>query len=307
MPSESPKSVRSIGPCNVFPLPLRRYLARLLVAAGVLLGAASWSHAIEVDSFTAPYQDIDVAAGDMGIIQSIAIKEGERVTAGQRLAGLEAAVLEATLEIAKSAMESRGRLESATEEWKLQSEMLVKLEELHRRQHASRQEVERAQAQVRISAASLKAVREEYQVKALEYERARVQLERRQLRSPIDGIVTRIFKDQGEFVSPSDPVILKIVQLDPLLVVFLVPAKSVQQLSVDQTVDVRIGTTEITECIVEFVSPTPDPQSGTTRVRVRIPNPKELLPSGAACRLILHDELGPFPGLADQAPNVRGR
>jgi multidrug efflux pump subunit AcrA (membrane-fusion protein) len=40
---------------------------------------------------------------------------------------------------------------------------------------------------------------------------------------------------------------------------------------------------------VEFVSPTADAQSGTVRVRVRIPNPGETIPSGVTCRLLLAD------------------
>ena len=135
-----------------------------------------------------------------------------------------------------------------------------------------------------------KAVREELEVKTLEHERARVQLERRRLRSPIDGIVTRILKDRGESVLLSEPVILKVVQLDPLLVIFLVPADLARNLAVDQTVPVRIA--EIAKAAqgkVEFVSPTIDPQSGLTRVRVRLPNPEERLPCGATCYLILTD------------------
>ena len=110
------------------------------------------------------------------------------------------------------------------------------------------------------------------------------------LRSPIDGIVTRILKDRGESVLLSDPVIVKVVQLDPLLVIFLVPADQARDLAVEQTVDVRIADiARTTQGEVEFVSPTTDPQSGLTRVRVRLPNPEERLPCGATCYLILAD------------------
>jgi RND family efflux transporter MFP subunit len=201
---------------------------------------------------------------------------------------MDAAVLEATLDIAKSIKESRGRLESALEELQLQTKMVGKLAELHTRQHASRQELERARAQQRIAEAHLKAVREELAVKTLEYRRAQVQLERRRLKSPIDGIVTRILKDRGESVSLSEPVIVKVVQLDPLLVVFLVPADLTPQLESGKQVNVKFAdTAQIVKASVEFVSPTTDPQSGLTRVRVRLPNPKEQLPCGATCYLLL--------------------
>ena len=138
------------------------------------------------------------------------------------------------------------------------------------------------------------------EVRALEYERARLQLERSRLTSPIDGIVTRIFKNHGEFVSPNDPIVLKVVQLDPLLVVFSVPAKRGRELTMGQTVNVRLADSQnLVQGAVEFVSPTADPQSGTTRVRVRIPNPQERLPCGALCFLVLAE--------ASETPASRAR
>jgi RND family efflux transporter MFP subunit len=267
------------------------HFARRLAICGLWIGLASSSPGTEIQGFTEPYQDIDVAAADMGIVETITVKEGDRVTEDQILVRMDAAVLEVTLEIAKSIKESRGQLESAIEELELQTKMVGKLAELRARQHASRQELERAQAQMRIAQARLKSVQEELKVKTLEHERARVQLERRRLRSPINGIVTRIMKARGESVLLNDPVILKVVQLDPLLVIFLVPAEQARALTNGNTVNVRIAEpAQVTPGKVEFVSPTTDPQSGLTRVRVRVPNPEERLPCGTTCYLILSDK-----------------
>lgn len=275
---------------------IHRFAYWLVFAA--LVGQPVRAGGVEIDGFTEPYYDIEVAAAEVGIIDEIAVKEGDQVVVGQLLAQLDTDVLEATLNIARTAMESRGRLDSAIEELALQTEIVDKLEQLLLKQHASFQEVERAAAQKRIADAQLRAVQEEQEVKMLEYERARLQLERRRLTAPINGIVTQIFRDPGEFVSPSSPVILRIVQLDPLLVVFLVPAEVSRGLKVDQPVSVRIERSPVVEGNVEFVSPTADPQSGTARVRVRIPNPQAKLPSGAPCRLLLTDTSAPLSGAA---------
>ncbi len=272
----------STFPCN--------HLARLLGLCSLCVGWASSLSAAEIQGFTEPYQDIDVAAAEMGIVETVSVKEGDRVLADQILVRMDAAVLEVTLEIARTIKESRGRLESAKEELELQTKIVGKLKVLRSRQHASSQEVERAQAQERIAAAHLKVVREELEVKTLEYQRARIRLERRRLRSPIDGIVTRILKDRGESVLLNDPVLVKVVQLDPLLAIFLVPADQAQALTRGNTIDVRIAKTGMTRGEIEFVSPTADPQSGLTRVRVRLPNPDERLPCGATCHLILDDQ-----------------
>jgi len=74
--------------------------------------------------------------------------------------------------------------------------------------------------------------------------------------SPIDGVVTRVYKDAGEFVSPNDPIIVKVVQLDPLLIVFSVPVAEARKLAAEATVKVRIESAEKpVEGVVEFVSP----------------------------------------------------
>lgn len=268
-----------------------RHLARLLAMCALLTGWVSFSSATEIQGFTEPYQDIDVAASDMGIVEEILVKEGDRVTRDQLLVRMDAEVLEVTLRIAGRLKEARGRLEAATEELELQTKMVSKLKQLRSRQHASHQELERAQTQMRIAEAQLKETKEELEVKTLEHERARVQWERRRLRCPINGIVTGVFKDRGESVLLSDPVILKVVQLDPLLVIFLVPADQARTLKHGQKVNVRIAEyQDKTKGTVEFVSPTTDPQSGLTRVRVRLPNQGELLPCGATCYLLLDDE-----------------
>jgi RND family efflux transporter MFP subunit len=246
-----------------------------------------------IDGFTEPYQDIDVTAAEMGSIIRIDVKEGDRVKTSQLLAQLDDEVLRASLDIAKANMEFQGRLESSIAEFDLQNDLLVKLNDLLARKHATPQEVERTLSQKNIAEARVKAIREELAVKSLEYNRILSELKRRKIFSPIEGIVTRIYKDPGEFVSPSDPMVLKVVRLDPLLVIFSVPAEMANTMQVDQAVKVQVAKDkQVVEGIVEFVSPTIDPQSGSTRVRVRIPNPSETIPSGTKAQLVVSGEPG---------------
>jgi RND family efflux transporter MFP subunit len=264
-------------------------MSRLLSMSLLFLASfALESRALDIDGFTEPYRDIDVGAPEMGQIIALEVREGDRVTKGQVLARLNDEVWNASLEVARVAMESAGRLEAAQVELRLYQEMLDKLELLLQRHHATPQEVDRALTHRDAAEARVRVAQEELLVRAQEYERARAQLEQRRVLAPLAGVVTQVYRDAGEFVSPSDPMVVKVVQLDPLLVVFSVPVDEVHRLKVDATVSVRIETIdEPLQGTVEFVSPTADAQSGTTRVRVRIPNPGEQIPSGANCRLLL--------------------
>lgn len=132
------------------------------------------------------------------------------------------------------------------------------------------------------------SVREDLEIKQLEFRRIEAQLEQRSIRSPISGIVSEVTKDAGEFVSPSDPVVARVVQLDPLLVVFSVPLQHRNAFHQDQTVPLQLGYADMTaQGTVEFVSRTTDTSNSSIRVKVRLPNPNGEYQSGERALLRL--------------------
>jgi RND family efflux transporter MFP subunit len=240
----------------------------------------------EIEAFTEPYADIELAASEMGILTRIDVKEGDVVKIGQEIASLDDSVLQATLKVAIASKDAQGSLESAQADLDNRIADLEKLQALRERNHASQNEVDRAATDVRVAKARLLAVREELEVKRLDCERIRAQLNRRQIRSTIDGVVTETYREEGEFVSPSQPTVARVVQLDPLKIIFSVPAERRAEVVHGQTVNVSIGATqeaqrETAQAVVEFVSPTADGGSGTFRVKVRLPNPNGHWQSGA--------------------------
>lgn len=252
----------------------------------------------ETDGFAEPYRELELAASEMGTISKLSVKEGDVVEAGQILASLNDDVLLASLDLAKEAMSAKGKLNSATAELELQRERYKKMVGLRTRRHASQVEVDRAATQLEIAEAQFQAVKEELRLKAIEHRRIQAQLEQRRIKSPISGIVIRVHKDEGEFVSPTDPVVVKVVQLNPLLVVFSIPKEDARELHKNQEVPVYFGDLEV-QGVVEFVSPTADAQSGTTRVKIRVPNHDLALQSGDACRLNAETPDAPIASSSD--------
>ena len=169
-----------------------------------------------IKAFTEPYRSIDIAASETGILSKLYVKEGDQIEAGVLLAKLNDDVLAASLAVGKETTESEGATKSAMAELKMQQDRFNKLNGLFQRRHASQTELDRAQSQLEIATAKVESVQDELRVKKLETKRIEAQLEQRRLRTPINGVVTEIFKDEGEFVSPSDPVVMTVVQLNPL-------------------------------------------------------------------------------------------
>jgi RND family efflux transporter MFP subunit len=273
-------------------------LSVALLAAAAL---AAPVRAADVEGFTQPFQEIDVPAADTGVIEELLVAEGERVAAGQLVGKLDCELLTATLEIADASRNALGRKQSAEAELRLQADRLEKLRQLLQEGHASQEEVDRTAVAREVAEAELLSVIEDLKVRELEHRRILVQIEQRMLRSPIDGVVARIHKDAGEFVAPNDPVILRIVQLDPLLAVFAVPARAAENLDAGAEAVVSVGNRSARHTgVIETLSPVIDAQSGTLEVKVRLPNPDGALRSGERC--ILHLAAPPVPTRTTAAP-----
>lgn len=248
------------------------------------------ARATDVEGFLEPYSVIEVAASDTGLLSQLNVRLGDRVIAGQAVASLDTNEWEAKVRVSKAEKEMVGEIEYAKSEVALQRAIVEKLQKLQSRQHASEHEMERAQTQLRIAEARLTSALEQSKISAMQFDLAEIALAKRHLHSPIDGIVTEIFRDRGEYVSLNEPTVLKIVQLDPLLVVFSVPVASTTELEQGQTVQLYADlTSREVQGTVEFISPTPDPQSGTTAVRVKVPNQDERISSGLKVRLRVSD------------------
>jgi len=253
----------------------------------------SWSGSATgagIEGFTEPFREIDIASAETGILVKVDVSDGDEVHEGQLLAQLDQEVYVATMRVAEKQKELKGQLESAKAEFRLRSERLDNLRRLLQDNHASQEEVDRAETEKAIAEAQLLATTEALQVRQLEYERAKAQLDRRSIRSPVGGVVKRVHKHVGEFVAPTDPVVLTIVQLDPLLATFAVPAHQIDTLAARQRVQIQVGAGKASVAgIVKSISPVVEAQSGTVRARVEFPNPDGRYLSGNRCVLVLPD------------------
>ncbi len=242
----------------------------------------------EVDGFTEPYKTVDVAAAETGTVKSIDVKEGDIVKEGQILAQLDDDVYQALLAIAEESVRGVSTLKSAEAELSMRRQRLEKLEVLRTQGHARQEEVERAETDVEMAAARVLSANEQTELKRLEYSKVKIQLARRRIRSPIDGVVSLLLKDVGEFVAPNDPHVVELVQLDPLLATFSVPSYLATRLQKEEMLPVFLEDAGgWVNGEVELIAPLTDAESGTVRVKVRIPNPDGKYRSGERCTIQL--------------------
>jgi RND family efflux transporter MFP subunit len=261
-----------------------------------------------IEAFTEPYRDISVAAAEMGTLSVIHVREGDRIRKGDVIATMNDEVLQASLEVARRSMKVAGAIQSAQADLDMKKSEQKKLTELRERNHASQQEVDRIATELRVSEARLLSVREDIEIKELEFRRIESQLKQRSVLAPMDGVVTELFREEGEFVSPSDPTIARLVQLDALLVVFSVPLSRRNEVTNGQKVEIQIGLAgESAEGIVEYVSPTSDSSNSSVRVKVRLPNSDARFQSGERAVLVLSRNDSPASPSDQQSPTPVAR
>ncbi len=240
------------------------------------------------EGFTEPYRVIDVAAAESGRIMTVHVRHGDHVEQGQILATLETEIQRALLAVAEKSKNAKGRLHAALAEQKMRNRRLDKFMKLRANGHARQEEVERARADAEIADANVLAAQEDLMIKTLEYKKILMEIERRTIRAPLAGFVTEILKEQGEYVPPTDPHVLTIVQLDKLFATFDVLSDFAENLAIGDQVSVQFGGRAIkANGTIEYLSPVIDAESGTIRIKLRVENPSGKLRSGTRCNLTL--------------------
>ena len=244
----------------------------------------------EIESFAEPFRTINVAAAEAGLLVTLHVDEGAVVKKGQPLGELNQETYKANLEIARVASTGTSAIVAAEAEVRLRENFLKKLMELRRNDKAHDEETNKAKLEFELASARLMLAREQNEVKKLEFDRAQTQLDQRTVKSPIEGVVTQIHKQAGEYLNAAEPVVLTIAQLDPLIVTFSVPVAQIHHLQSDQQVQLRIdGLKQPREADISLLSQVIIADSQTVRVKVKLANPNYELRSGAKCYLSLPD------------------
>ncbi len=270
----------------------------LIAVAGLASGRA---FAGDIESFIEPYRSIEVAAVESGIIIGVHVQEGQKVEKDQPLADLNQDVLKVSVDIAKAHSEAVSAIRAAEAETKLQTDRHARLVQLRAKDNATEDEVNRAQLEKDLAEARLLAAKEAFDVKRLEFERIRLQLAQRTVRSPLTGYVVQIQREVGESVGLADPVVMTVVQLDPLLVTFPVPVSQVAGLKAGQPMRMKImGRPDPIEGKVELISPVISADSQTVRVKVVVPNSDNKIKSGSKCVLLLGTSGQEVPKLTEK-------
>ena len=251
-------------------------------------------------------------------------EEGEYVTANSIVAKLKDDVPQAALASASAKAHSEAEIIAAdklAESEHLEARLLVEANEKtagSTRPTYTKSEVERARLRAEAADLQTGVKRQEKELAGFELARAQAELKTYHIVTPIDGIVTRVFKRAGEGVQQAES-ILEVVNTSVIRVEGRIPAAVATRVKVGSPVRVKFELSphpasgppapavEI-EGKLGFVDVSAEGVGEERNVRVwaELINPRQLLRDGVPARMTITLDAGP-PGELDVVPEASSR
>nr|WP_319396566.1 efflux RND transporter periplasmic adaptor subunit [uncultured Desulfobacter sp.] len=245
---------------------------------------------IEVNGFTEAIHDVLLGAEDAGVIQKINIEVGSRIEKGQVLFSLAHRLEQLEVNRRAVTMKSHAELEAAQAKVNTLNAIFKSNKTLYMETKSiSKEELDTLALELQTAKADLKRMKANKDREKIEYQIACELLERKIIKSPINGIVTEVLSDPGESYEPPAPV-LRLVSTDPCLFVCNVEETAAAYLKSGGLVSLKINSgsgIQTRQGKITFISPVADPGSGLLQVRVKFPNKKEPVRPGIAGILMI--------------------
>lgn len=234
---------------------------------------------------------VELPAQLPGVLVEVTAKKGMLVRKGQILAHIDDTTAQVRLKSAKAKLDVTK--EKAEDDTELRA--AKKVAELYKAEYEESVAINKrspnsiAEMQVRrqkvqweksvldaeVNEEKLQVAKLEQKVAEVEVENVETELQQRQIKSPFDGVVVELLRQQSEWVKDGEP-LLKVVNMDRLRVEGFLPADEYapeQVLGARAVVKVRVvdGEPQPLACTVDFVSPLVE-ASGDYRVFAVIDN-----------------------------------
>ncbi|MEN8205404.1 MAG: efflux RND transporter periplasmic adaptor subunit [Pseudomonadota bacterium] len=269
----------------------------LLQTGGMQVYAADES----LDCVISPRATIKLGSPEEGILEKMLVNRGDRVKQGDPVATLEKEVEELSTELARLRSRSTAEIRSARAQVGFRKKEVERLEEMHLSKTISEKVYDQAEIESQLAAFSLESVNMEHKLAQVEYRRAKARLDRRTVKSPVDGVIVAVTMSPGEYVHEQAP-LMTIAEVDPLNVEVFMPVALYGEVNVGMQADIipeePVG--GVYHADVTVVDSVFDAASRTFGVRLELPNPEYVLPAGLRCTVSFN------PGKAPQTDEDLG-
>lgn len=266
-----------------------RMIKRGITTLALLAGGTVYAQAPGFDCMIEPIQVIEVRSPVVGLISAIHVRRGDTVRKGTLLVTIDSRVERSAAEAARTRSEALGALKLAQAKRDAATLKADRLKSLSEEGFVSTQARDEAEAERATTEAEVQAAQENLEIARLEYKEAVEQVKRRELRSPIAGVVMDQYLHPGSLVDNSEgkKPILKLAQTNTLVVESILPFSYYQQIKpgTPATIVPESPLKGSYSGLVKIVDRVVDSASGTFGVVVELENPSNNIPAGVRCRV----------------------
>lgn len=229
---------------------------------------------------------VKLASQAQGVLAKVDVRRGDSVKAGQVIATLESSVEEAQLKAVRLKAETDALIQSKNTELTIAKSKLLRQQGLQAKNIATLPTLEQAETDVAVLESQLKEAELDKQIAAIDTERMTAVLERRIMRSPIDGIVVSVDHASGEYADLST-VIATLAEVQPLKVKVYLPLPAYPLVSLGmKAVVTPVGPLSGTyEAEVTQKDRQIDAESNLFQAQLNLPNPDLAIPAGLRCEV----------------------
>ena len=222
-----------------------------------------FKHYAEVQGSVATDENIIIYPEFSGILNSVTVNEGDRVSKGQVLARIDDGGLQSEL----AQLEAQERLAKTTYE---------RQERLWEQNIGSEMQYLEAKTN--------------YEALQNSVNRLKSQLGKTVVRAPFSGVIDDVISEQGEVVNPGQNQLFRLISLDNMYVEADVPENYLSKISRGTEVKVNIGSVDREfEGKISQVGNNINPNNRTFKIEVAVPNEKDLIKPNQIATVKLND------------------
>ncbi len=217
-----------------------------------------------IDCMIEPNIMVELSSPVSGVLDTLTVDKSDEVTKGQLVATLKSEV-------------EMVSVQTSAEHLKLSNLEHKRAVELYREKAITLSDKDKSE--------------NEKKLYELELQQAKANLNLRQIKSPIDGVVVRRYAMPGEFVETKP--ILQLAQLDPLKIEVVSPVSNYGKIVKGMKARIlpEFGDYEDLIAEVVVVDKVIDAASGTFGIRLELANNDYAIPGGLKCRVSFLDEV----------------
>ena len=217
------------------------------------------ARAIRISGHTEAEKRVTLATRVMGVIESLPVKQGERVERGDLVMRLDASDKEAAIRMAESVVTQRQAEASAAER-------------LVAGGNAPKLQADQARAALATAKSQL--------------ETAKAELAQYEIYAPYNGLIDRVPVQRGSTILAGAEV-ATLINLDPLLAIGEVSERDLRYLKLGNEADIKLVDGKTVKGTLRYISRDASSATRTFRIEVAIPNEDKALPAGMTAEITL--------------------